>query len=148
LFLSKYQTKESLIEFSDRAGPGSGRIRILTCSLNAIKGEYCWMRSVFPLLILAVCALGLASTVNAEETDPDLVNDTLQNLTTASLHFQAGIQQITGDVNLSNASTDLANARSVVEEFIQAYNALIHIVNRILELVAEFQPVPGNLPET
>lgn len=106
------------------------------------------MRSVFPLLILAVCALGLASTVNAEETDPDLVNDTLQNLTTASLHFQAGIQQITGDVNLSNASTDLANARSMVEEFIQAYNALIHIVNRILELVAEFQPGPRNLPET
>lgn len=106
------------------------------------------MRSVLPLLILAVCTLGLVSTVNAEETDPDQVNETLQNLTSASLHFQAGILEISGDVNVSNATTTLADARSVVEEFIRAFNDLIYIVNRILELVAEFQPVPGNLSDT
>jgi hypothetical protein len=106
------------------------------------------MRAIIWILILAVCALGLANTASAAETDLDLVNGTLQNLSTASEHFQNGILEISGDVNVSNATTTLADARSVVEEFIRAFNDLIQIVNRILGLVSEIQPQPVNLPET
>lgn len=106
------------------------------------------MRSIFPLLIFAFCALGLAGTVNAEETESGLVNDTLQHMISAGFHFQAGIQQIPGDVNLSNATTNLANARSMVEEFILAFDDLIQITNRILGLAGYREPAPGNLLET
>ena len=137
------------------------------------------MRSVILILILAFCALGLGSSASAEETAPDLVNgtlqnlstagshfqagvrqingdvnlsndttelvnSTLQNLSTAGSHFQAGVRQINGDVNLSNATTKLANARTTVEKFIGAFNDLIQIVNRILGLVGNIQPAPGN----
>jgi peptidoglycan hydrolase CwlO-like protein len=106
------------------------------------------MRSIIWILILAVCILGLASTVSAEETDLDQINGTLQNLTAASSHFQAGIQQISGDVNISNATTTLDDARTVVDEFILAFNDLILVVNRILGLVTDIQAALGNLSVT
>ena len=94
-----------------------------------------------------VLLLGLVSTTSAEETDLEQVNGMFQDLNNASEHFQTGIYEISGDVNVTNTTTTLTDARSMVEEFIRAFNDLIQIVNRIHRLVSDIQPAPLNISE-
>lgn len=100
------------------------------------------MRTFIPILILALCALGMVSSASAEETFAGLADGTLQNLSTASAHFEGEIQQINMDVNLSNNTIDLVDdtlqnlsaASAHFQAGVQQINGDVNLSNATTEL--------------